>query len=222
MQLHLRLAVPVSLLAVRVDDFKLVKDTLGYAASDELLRSVGARIQASVRADDTVARMGGDEFAILVEDRPEVAAQVAKRLAQAFDSALAIGDQPGLRAPEHWRGDRRTARRRPVHRRGSARPGRGGPVARRANECDRCADFYSRDGRPSRRRQTFRDGVARLQLLWDLRRAIDDRLLTLVYQPQFGLPAARSAGQRRYCVGNTPLWALWSPANSCRWCANTG
>jgi diguanylate cyclase (GGDEF)-like protein len=78
-QLHVRLAVPVSLLRVRVDDFNVVNDTLGYAASEELLRSVGARIQASVRAGDTVARMGGDEFAILVEDRPEVAAQVGKR-----------------------------------------------------------------------------------------------------------------------------------------------
>lgn len=90
-QLHLRLAIPVSLLRVRVDDFNVVNDTLGYAASDELLRSVGARIQASVRAGDTVAGMGGDEFAILVEDRPEVAAQVGKRLARAFDSALDIG-----------------------------------------------------------------------------------------------------------------------------------
>ncbi len=92
MQLHVRLAVPVSLLRVRVDDFNVVNDTLGYAASEELLRGVGARIQASVRAGDTVARMGGDEFAILVEDRPEVAAQVGKRLARAFDSALDIGD----------------------------------------------------------------------------------------------------------------------------------
>lgn len=58
-QLHLRLAVPVSLLSVRVDDFNVVNDTLGYAASDELLRNVGARMHASVRAGDTLARMGG-------------------------------------------------------------------------------------------------------------------------------------------------------------------
>ena len=82
-QLHLRLGCPGQLAAAsRVDEFTLVNDTLGYAASDELLRNVGARIQAGVRAGDTVARMGGDEFAVLVEDRPEVAAQVAERLAR--------------------------------------------------------------------------------------------------------------------------------------------
>ena len=72
------------------------------------------------------------------------------------------------------------------------------------------------------RRQTFRAGVERLQLLWDLRRAIDDRLLTLVYQPQFGMLSGPFAALRRYYVGNTPLWARWSPANFCRWCVSTG
>jgi EAL domain-containing protein (putative c-di-GMP-specific phosphodiesterase class I) len=47
---------------------------------------------------------------------------------------------------------------------------------------------------PLGRRQAFRDGAARLQLLWDLRRAIDDRLLTLVYQPQFGMISGAVCG----------------------------
>ena len=97
--------MPLSVLSIRVDDFNVVNDTLGYAASDELLRGVGARMQGSVRAGDTVARMGGDEFAILVEDRPEVATQVAKRIARAFDAALDIGDNQRLRASEYRRGD---------------------------------------------------------------------------------------------------------------------
>ena len=78
MQLHVRLAVPVSLLRVRVDDFNVVNDTLGYAASEELLRSVGARIHASVRAGDTVARMGGDEFAIWWKTAPRSPRRLAK------------------------------------------------------------------------------------------------------------------------------------------------
>jgi diguanylate cyclase len=187
-----RLAVPVSLLRVRVDDFTVVNDTLGYAASEELLRSVGARIQASVRADDTVARMGGDEFAILVEDRPEVAAQVGRRLARAFDSALDIG-----------------ANRVYVHLSigvATAGPHDGASVtdlldhaeaARSRAEQTSASDMQTFTPEMDAHlgtRQSFRDGIARLQLLWDLRRAIDDRLLTLVYQPQFALATGAVCG----------------------------
>jgi len=194
MQLHVRLAVPVSLLRVRVDDFNVVNDTLGYAASEELLRSVGARIQASVRADDTVARMGGDEFAILVEDRPEVAAQVGKRLAQAFDNALDIGTN---RVYVHLSIGVATAG-----------PNDGASVtagdlldhaeaARSRAEQTSASDMQTFTPEMDAHlgtRQSFRDGIARLQLLWDLRRAIDDRLLTLVYQPQFALATGAVCG----------------------------
>src|ERR1700744_486819 len=194
MQLHVRLAVPVSLLRVRVDDFNVVNDTLGYSASEELLRSVGARIQASVRAGDTVARMGGDEFAILVEDRPEVGAQVGERLARAFDSALDIG---GNRVYVHLSIGVATA------------GPNDGAAATVVDLLDHAEAARSRAEQTSATdmqtftpemdahlgtRQSFRDGIARLQLLWDLRRAIDDRLLTLVYQPQFRLATGAVCG----------------------------
>jgi diguanylate cyclase (GGDEF)-like protein len=194
MQLHVRLAIPVSLLRVRVDDFNVVNDTLGYAASEELLRSVGARIQSSVRAGDTVARMGGGEFAILVEDRPEVAAQVGKRLARAFDSALDIGDN---RVYVHLSIGVATAG-----------PNDGAAVtagdlldhaeaARSRAEQTSATDMQTFTPEMDAHlgtRQSFRDGIARLQLLWDLRRAIDDRSLTLVYQPQFRLATGAICG----------------------------
>ncbi|HXO78492.1 MAG TPA: bifunctional diguanylate cyclase/phosphodiesterase [Mycobacterium sp.] len=194
MQLHVRLAVPVSLLRVRVDDFNVVNETLGYAASEELLRSVGARIQASVRADDTVARMGGDEFAILVEDRPEVAAQVGKRLARAFDSALDIGAN---RVYVHLSIGVATAA---PHDDTSVTAGDlldHAEAARSRAEQTSATDMQTFTPEMDAHlgtRQSFRDGMARLQLLWDLRRAIDDRLLTLVYQPQFGLATGAICG----------------------------
>ena len=91
-RLHIHHAVPVSVLTVSVDDFKLVNATLGYAVGDELLRNVGERIHANVRGRDTVARMSGDKFAILIEDRSEIALEVAEELVQAFDEPLAIDD----------------------------------------------------------------------------------------------------------------------------------
>jgi diguanylate cyclase (GGDEF)-like protein/PAS domain S-box-containing protein len=64
---HANRDVTVALVFLDVDDFKMVNDSLGHEAGDHLLTVLGRRIQGAVRRGDTVARIGGDEFVVLLE-----------------------------------------------------------------------------------------------------------------------------------------------------------
>jgi diguanylate cyclase (GGDEF)-like protein len=71
-----------AVLFLDVDGFKLINDSLGHAAGDELLIAVARRLQACVRTGGTVARLGGDEFGILLDGIQDIAEAtcVAKRI----------------------------------------------------------------------------------------------------------------------------------------------
>jgi diguanylate cyclase (GGDEF)-like protein len=72
---------PAAVLLIDLDDFKVVNDTYGHVVGDELLTLVAKRLSSAARADDTLARYGGDEFIYLAENvTPEQATQLAARL----------------------------------------------------------------------------------------------------------------------------------------------
>ncbi len=86
-------AADVSVLFCDLDDFKLVNDELGHDVGDVLLTRVAQRLLDCVRATDTVARIGGDEFAILLEDSSD-AARVADRVVASMLPDVVIGGRP--------------------------------------------------------------------------------------------------------------------------------
>jgi diguanylate cyclase (GGDEF)-like protein len=74
-----------------LDNFKALNDTRGHSVGDDLLREVADRLQDCLRRDDTVARQGGDEFVVLVEDlcdQPDQAQELAEVLAAKLKNAL--------------------------------------------------------------------------------------------------------------------------------------
>lgn len=86
----------VGLAFIDLDGFKLVNDTLGHNAGDELLKVVGARMHRCLRSDDTLARFGGDEFVILLPDLagdPMAIAPLLERVREAVTEPVLVEGQ---------------------------------------------------------------------------------------------------------------------------------
>ena len=77
---------------VDLDRFKVINDTLGHDAGDELLKEIARRLSGCLRSSDTVARQGGDEFVVVLNDlaRPEDASFVAQKLLDAFSPPITL------------------------------------------------------------------------------------------------------------------------------------
>ncbi len=174
----------VAVLYLDLDRYKLVNDSLGHAAGDELLARVGERLGRCLWPGDTAARLGGDEFAVLLEDvRGEaeaeaVAGRILERLAPVFGVAgreVAITASIGVAL---------------------SGPGREGP-----EELVRAADaaMYRAKSTGKARFAVYDPGMGtealeRLELEVDLRRALERGELRLRYQPVVELATGRVTG----------------------------
>lgn len=183
----------VAVLSLDLDDFKLVNDGLGHPAGDQLLVQAAARIRGRARSSDTVARIGGDEFVVLMEGDELAAREVAHQVLRAFDDpfvvdghdlllrpsaglAVVSADDPEtppevlLKQADMAMYAAKRSRMRGVH------------IFSAADMAD--ADASERASLTSARAY---DSTVAYKLLGQLRRAIDNQELTLAYQPKFAL-----------------------------------
>jgi diguanylate cyclase (GGDEF)-like protein/PAS domain S-box-containing protein len=86
----------LAVMSLDLDKFKSINDTLGHAAGDEVLKTVSARLTGIIRASDTLARIGGDEFVLVMmeSDDKDDASAIAQKLLDAFNEPLLIEGRP--------------------------------------------------------------------------------------------------------------------------------
>ena len=159
-----------------LDNFKVVNDSLGHELGDELLIGVVERLQGSLRPQDTLARFGGDEFTVLIEDvdSPEDVVRVAERIVEALREPFVIDERElFVRASIGIAlGDARTKTPEELLR--------DADMAMYRTKAD-AADYRMFD--PDMYEQT----LERLELENDLRRALEKEEFRVYYQPKVRL-----------------------------------
>jgi diguanylate cyclase (GGDEF)-like protein/PAS domain S-box-containing protein len=193
----------VAVIFCDLDHFKVVNDSLGHGAGDEVLRAAAERIATAVRPGDTVARFGGDELVVVCEDlaRPSDAMAIADRIGPALGDPVEVGgaevfvtvscgvavSRPGATDAEQLLGDADAAMYR-------AKSGGRARVAR-----------FDRSMRE--------EAVARLDLEAALRRALDRHELRVRYQPLVELDGGRVVAVEALARWEHPERGLLLPAD---------
>jgi diguanylate cyclase (GGDEF)-like protein/PAS domain S-box-containing protein len=202
----------VAVLFLDLDRFKLVNDTLGHDAGDRLLVAAAERLSRCLRQEDTLARFGGDEFAVLLDglEAPEEATRVAERLTVALREPIFLDGQ------ETFVGV-------------SIGVAFGRPVISRPEELLRHADLAlyrtKANGRASYTvfDPSMHDQTARiLELETDLRHALERGELILHYQPIVDLVSGRIAGTEALVRWQHPTRGLVGPADFIALAEETG
>ena len=190
----------VAVLFVDLDDFKLINDTLGHDAGDELLEVIAERMRRVLRPQDVIARFGGDEFAVAVATGGEQAARrIADRLAGALRSPVDLGGrQRFVTASFGVRGAAVT----------------GGDAAALLRDAD--AAMYRAKELGKARCEVFdasmrERAMERLDLEADLRGALERDELYVLYQPQVELDGGRIVGAEALVRWEHPERGLITP-----------
>jgi diguanylate cyclase (GGDEF)-like protein len=189
----------LALLVVDLDDFKAVNDSLGHHYGDELLRLTAPRLQQAVRGGDLVARVGGDEFAVLLADADGPhAVHVAERLRAAFRHPFRLGSRDLVIS-------------------GSIGVALVPDDGVEPTEVLQHADLAMYEAKTTRsgvalfRPELHASGRIRLETTERLRRAIEDGEVVLHYQPQVSLRTGTVTGVEALARWQHPQHGLVPP-----------
>jgi diguanylate cyclase (GGDEF)-like protein len=190
----------VAVLFVDLDNFKAVNDSLGHEVGDRLLVAVSERLRGCIRQEDTLARFGGDEFIVLLEEveDPEVAIRVVERITKEFRVPIVL-DGRGLFV------------------RISIGVGLGASHTKSAEDLLKEADTAMYRAKVEGMDyqvfdpEMYLQAVNRLQLENDLRRAIEAEEFILHYQPIVNLESGDVRGVEALVRWNHPERGLLHP-----------
>lgn len=173
----------VAVLMVDLDELKVVNDSLGMLAGDELLAAVGRRLHDLMRPEDTIARVGGDAFAVLLEDLVHLrdATQVAERVIRCFDECFELSGWQTFASASV----------------GIAWAGSEGDAAQLLREADTAVHRAKTRGRGAVALYDVtmhEHALARFRLEGDLRHALARGEFELYYQPLVALPGGAVTG----------------------------
>lgn len=193
----------IALLYLDLDRFKYVNDALGHDIGDHLLRAVAKRIFSCVRGSDTVCRVGGDEFVVLLDDvvAGEDAARVAEKIMAAVSApyeiaghTMVVGVSVGIAVyPDNGTTPDELLRGADAALINVKQSGRGN------------FGFYSQ--------QLGDRAVERLHMENDLRGACERGEIFLVYQPQFDIATGKVVGVEALARWRHPVKGVVSPSH---------
>jgi len=191
-----------AVLFLDLDRFKDVNDNLGHFAGDELLRAVARRLEACIRPEDTVARLSGDEFAILLESITDIsdAGRVAERIEEALSFPINLAGAEVRTSASMGIVTSSMAHDQPEQ------------LLRSADMAMYRAKAAGRARYEMFDREMHSDSLARLQLETDLRRAVELSEFRLHYQPLVSLRTGRVTGFEALVRWEHPERGLAHPA----------
>jgi diguanylate cyclase (GGDEF)-like protein/PAS domain S-box-containing protein len=202
----------VAVLAVDIDDFKLVNDALGERASDDLLGMIGVRLGKLIAPGDVVARMGADEFAVLMQNvvLDDQLVRLAERIMEHFKAPFKVRDREIILRLSMGI---------------AAQAGREDTAETMMRNADIALNAAKAQGKGRYERYQPQQHAAvssRMELESDLARAIQRRQLLLHYQPAVRLKDGVLLGFEALVRWNHPRRGLLSPADFIELADQTG